>query len=96
MCVYVFVRERVYVRVCVCVRVCARGAGAARTFPPPLPPSSGAPRGRSGWSGGRAGPDMGRCLPPPERRREGGGAGCAGARGFRGGLRALSSGGIGL
>ena len=42
--------------------------------------SAGAPRGRSGWSGGRAGPVVGRCLPPPERQR-----GEEGARGGRSG-----------
>ena len=60
------------VRLCACVRArCWR-----RPRPPPSPPSPsslppGAPRGRSGWSGGRAGPRMGRRLPPPERRRGG-------------------------
>ena len=50
---------------------------ASNAFATPFSFYSGAPRGRSGWSGGRAGPKMGRCLPPPERRR--GGRGRVGA-----------------
>ena len=86
--------ERVFVCVVVCASVCARACacGRARPWwyrrpcaPSPCPSSlsSGAPRGRSGWSGGRAGPKMGQCLPPPERRR--GGRGRAGAAEERGG-----------
>ena len=41
--------------------VCVRTRGFRRPRPPPSPssPSPGAPRGRSGWSGGRAAPEMG-------------------------------------
>ena len=70
-CVGVCVCVCVCVGLCVCVCVCVRTRGCRRPRPPPSPssPSPGAPRGRSGWSGGRAGPEMGRCLPSPERRR---------------------------
>ena len=84
-CVSVCGRVYVCVRACVRVGDRARGGAAVRALPPPYSssPSSGAPRGRSGWSGGRAGTKMGRCLPPPERRW--GGRGRVGAAEEHGG-----------
>ena len=55
-----------YLDMCVYTNFCM--STGMNTIPHPLPSlSSGALRGRSGWSGGRAG-SFERCLPPPERQ----------------------------